>query len=180
MRETFDRPLLWGLYFVAVTVVMAVDLVADVLDGEGGLHLILEGVIALFALGGGALMAGELRRRRQLSGRLRADLARAHADAMRWRGEAQELLQGLGAAIDRQFAAWQLSPAERDVALLMLKGLSHKEIAEVRATSERTVRQQAREVYRKAGVAGRAELAAWFLEDLLLPSTRGATGAEGA
>ena len=42
-------------------------------------------------------------------------------------------------------------------------------MAETRQTSERTVRQQALAVYRKAGLAGRAELAAFFLEDILLP-----------
>jgi DNA-binding NarL/FixJ family response regulator len=63
------------------------------------------------------------------------------------------------------------SPAEREVALLLVKGLSSNEIATVRATSERTVRQQSQAVYRKAGVAGRAELAAFFLEDLLLPGS---------
>ncbi len=51
----------------------------------------------------------------------------------------------------------------------MLKGLTHKEVAEVRATSETTIRQQALGVYRKAGLRNRSELAAFFLEDLLLP-----------
>jgi hypothetical protein len=32
-----------------------------------------------------------------------------------------------------------------------------------------TVRQHAVAVYRKSGLAGRAELSAFFLEDLLLP-----------
>ena len=77
-----------------------------------------------------------------------------------------------GAAINRQFETWALSPAERDVALLQLKGLRHKEIAELRKTSERTVRQQALSVYRKAGLSGRTDLAAFFLEDLLLPGVR--------
>lgn len=54
------------------------------------------------------------------------------------------------------------------MALLLLKGLSFKEIAAVRENSERTNREQARGVYRKAGVTGRAELSAWFLEDLLV------------
>ncbi len=53
--------------------------------------------------------------------------------------------------------------------LLLLKGLSLRDVAQARSTSERTVRQQALAVYRKAGLAGRAELAAFFLEDLLLP-----------
>jgi DNA-binding NarL/FixJ family response regulator len=55
------------------------------------------------------------------------------------------------------------------VALLLLKGLSLKEIAAVRATSERTIRAQARSVYSKAGLTGRASLSAFFLEDLLAP-----------
>ena len=80
------------------------------------------------------------------------------------------MLQGLGAAIDRQFDRWALTPAEREVALLQLKGLRHKAIADLRNTSERTVRQQALAVYRKSGLNGRNDLAAFFLEDLLLPS----------
>jgi DNA-binding CsgD family transcriptional regulator len=71
--------------------------------------------------------------------------------------------------------AWQLSAAEREVALLLLKGLSTKEIATVRATSERTAREQARAVYAKAGLAGRAALSAYFLEDLLAPIERDPT-----
>jgi hypothetical protein len=52
---------------------------------------------------------------------------------------------------------------------LVLKGLSHKDIAERCGRSERTVRQHAVAVYRKSGLAGRAELAAYFMEDLLPP-----------
>ena len=65
---------------------------------------------------------------------------------------------------------WSLTPAEKEVALLLLKGLSHKEIAQARSITEATARQQARAVYRKAGLSGRNELAAFFLEDLLLPA----------
>lgn len=72
--------------------------------------------------------------------------------------------------IDQEFAKWGLTAAEREVALLMLKGFRHKEIAGLRATSERTVRQQAASVYRKAGVNGRAEFAAYFFEDRLSPA----------
>ena len=81
----------------------------------------------------------------------------------------RELLKGLSAAIDAQFERWGLTAAEREVALLLLKGLSHKEIAVVREASVLTVRQQARSVYAKANLSGRAALSAFFLEDLLLP-----------
>ena len=62
-----------------------------------------------------------------------------------------------------------LTPAEREVALLLLKGYEHKEIASLLGRSDRTIRQHAVSVYRKSNLSGRAELAAFFLEDLLLP-----------
>ena len=87
--------------------------------------------------------------------------------------EAAELLRGLSDQIDRQFDRWDLTVAEHEVALLLLKGLRHKEIAAIRGTSERTVRQQAITIYKKAGIEGRTDLAAFFLEDLL--AARGAS-----
>jgi len=104
------------------------------------------------------------------------NLEAARQDASLRGAEAESLLRGLGEQIDRQFGAWGLTAAEREVALLMLKGLRHKEIASMRATSERTVRQQALTIYKKAGLDGRTDLAAFFLEDLLQPGSLGASG----
>ena len=70
--------------------------------------------------------------------------------------------------MNKQFSDWKLSPTEHDVALLLIKGLSMKEIAEVRQVKEKTVRQQATQIYAKSGCAGRHELAAHFIEDLIL------------
>ena len=69
--------------------------------------------------------------------------------------------------IQWQFNEWLLSPSETEVALLLLKGLSIKEIADARATQEKTVRKQASAIYEKSGLAGRHELSAWFFEDML-------------
>jgi len=97
------------------------------------------------------------------------DLEVARLQGQRWRNESRALLAGLGEAIDSQFSRWNLTEAEREVALLLLKGLSRKEVAGIRATTERTIRAQARSVYSKAGLTGRAALSAFFLEDLLTP-----------
>jgi DNA-binding CsgD family transcriptional regulator len=97
------------------------------------------------------------------------DLELARVQGQRWRTEARTHLKGLGDAIELQFSRWNLTEAEREVALLLLKGLSHKETATVRAVSERTVREQARSIYAKAGLTGRTALSAFFLEDLLAP-----------
>jgi DNA-binding CsgD family transcriptional regulator len=100
------------------------------------------------------------------------DLDAARIQGRQWRDETRALLKGLGEAIDRQFLTWKLTEAEREVGLLILKGLSLKEIAATRVTSERTIRAQARSIYAKAGLSGRAALSAFFLEDLLAPIER--------
>ncbi|MBP9892579.1 MAG: response regulator transcription factor [Planctomycetes bacterium] len=155
--------------FAAVGVMMVADIVWDTTSGTSLGHMAVEIAVALVSLGAATLLALRLK---QAAGEVRAlavDLSATRAEAERWRKEAHTLLQGLGEAIDKQFARWQFTPAERDVALLLLKGLSHKEVARVRKVSERTARQQSLAIYKKAGVEGRAELAAFFLEDLFLP-----------
>ena len=66
-----------------------------------------------------------------------------------------------------RFNAWGLTPAERDVALFAIKGLSTAEIAGLRGTSEGTVKAQSNAIYRKAGVSSRSQLLSLFIEDLL-------------
>jgi len=62
-----------------------------------------------------------------------------------------------------------LIPAEQEIAMSLIKGLSFREVAELRQTREKTARQHAANVYRKAGLSGRHELAGWFFEDLFNP-----------
>ena len=74
---------------------------------------------------------------------------------------------GMNVQIEREFERWGLTSAERSVAHLTLKGLRLKDIARARNTSDRTVRQQAQAIYRKAGLDGRTDLSAYFLESVL-------------
>jgi DNA-binding CsgD family transcriptional regulator len=97
------------------------------------------------------------------------DLEIARAEGEDWRGKVQSHLAGLKGAMDKQFEAWGMTAAEREVGLLILKGLSHKEIAALRATTDATVRQQAQAIYRKANLPGKTAFSAYFLEDLFVP-----------
>jgi DNA-binding CsgD family transcriptional regulator len=155
--------------FGVIAALIGWDLVMDYESGTDWLHLAVESLILLMAAAGLVWLGVRFLRLRDATQLLQRDLMAAQAEARRWREETRDLLRGLGVAIERQFERWKLTPAESEVGLLLLKGLSHKEAARARGTSERTVRQQARSLYLKAGLAGRSELAAFFLEDLLLP-----------
>ncbi|MEZ4218576.1 MAG: LuxR C-terminal-related transcriptional regulator [Myxococcota bacterium] len=133
------------------------------------LRELVEPTLLVMTAAGVVHLLGRTRSQHREQMALIRDLEVARSEGAQWRSDMRELLKGLSTAIDAQFDRWDLTPAEREVALLMLKGLSHKEIAVVRDTSERTVRQQARAIYAKANLSGRAALSAFFLEDLLLP-----------
>ena len=82
----------------------------------------------------------------------------------------QKLRQASGLFMEHlaeRFDSWGLTPAERDVALFAIKGMSIQEIARMRDTSEGTVKAQTYAIYRKAGVAGRPQLLSLFIEDLM-------------
>ena len=168
-HETAMR-LLLALALLSITVGGSTDLLLDRPQRWLSFHVVFESTMVAGAL----LMATTLwlgwwRSERSLT-ELRRSLGARAEERDAWRARAQEALEGLAAAIDHQFAAWQLTPAEREVALLLLKGHSHKQVAHATGRSERTARQHAVSVYQKAGLAGRAELAGYFLEDLVLPA----------
>lgn len=176
---TSDRSLLTGTLasFLLMAGLAGLDLVSDFREGTTIGHVFVEGLILVVGLLGAAFVARKLiavtRMARAASAEassLAGELAKSAAEAERWRGQVRDVMRGLGAAIDEQFDRWQLTPAEKEVGLLLLKGLSHKDVAEMRSVTEATARQQARGLYKKAGLTGRHDLAAFFLEDLMLPA----------
>lgn len=97
------------------------------------------------------------------------DLDVARTEGRDWRNKVQAQLNGLRLEITNQFDEWGMTDAERDVGLLILKGLSHKEIASLRGTTEATVRQQAQSIYARSNLPGKSAFSAYFLEDLFTP-----------
>ena len=147
----------------------SIDLLMDRPEDWLSFHVIFETLM----IAGAVVMATTLwmgwwRSARSVD-ELRRSLEARSEERDAWRSSAEHALEGLSRAIDHQFDVWELTPAEREIALLLLKGHSHKAIAKHTQRSAQTVRQHAAAVYKKAGLSGRAQLAAFFLEDLMLP-----------
>ncbi|GJM03073.1 MAG: hypothetical protein DHS20C08_15740 [Rhodomicrobium sp.] len=69
--------------------------------------------------------------------------------------------------LEELFRDWKLTAAEKDVAMLIIKGVSFKDIAASRHSREGTAKAQANAIYRKAGVTGRNELVALLLDEFI-------------
>lgn len=167
LEQTTDTVIIALLLVIATGGV--VDLILDAPERWVTPHVAFEIVLVGTSLGVAIYLLRALRSAARSLAETEAALASRRAERDAWRRSARTFLTGLGQAIDERFDAWGLTPAERQVALLLIKGMSHKEIAAATGRSERTARQHAVAAYRKAGVSGRAELAAFFLEDLMLP-----------
>jgi len=171
-NDLYDvKHLKYGILIYAVIFgLIMVDIVSDYQEGIEISHIAIELIVLFSATIGLSLLAKAYYQHKQHQiSVLKTDLSTAQAEAKRWQAESRDLVQGLAKQIYKQFESWQLTEAESEVGLLLLKGFSHQEIANIRQVSERTAREQARALYRKAGLTNRAELSAFFLEDLLLP-----------
>lgn len=162
-RQTVALAGLMLLQTIAAVFFVA-DAFSDLIEDLGSPHSVLEALVAL------ALILGVV-----LSGwQLRQTLER-----MREQERALDVARGeFSTIIEAQFSEWGLTPAERDVGQLALKGIELADIARLRGAAQGTVRAQLTRIYAKAGVSGRPQFAAWFVEDLLSGGLREPESAE--
>lgn len=172
-----DRTIRWLALGAVAMVALLLTLELSQADEPVTVLDIAGEVLSVVLLVGGSVMSVLLALRLQVireeSRDLRVDLQAVRRESRAWREAMASQLQDLGAAIGRQFEAWNLTAAEQEVGLLLLKGFSHKEIARLRRTSEATIRQQAAAIYQKADLGGRAALSAYFLDDILAGPVNG-------
>ena len=162
--------LLLSIYFLFVLGFVAWELFEGLTEmGRRGVSWEILGELTLLLMTATGLaylvflIARHKREKAQLAqqlGAVREQLATSNARFREGKKEFSRLMQW-------QFDEWGLTPSEQEIAYLLLKGLSFREVAAARNTKEKTVRQQATAIYTKAGLNGRNELAAWFFEDLL-------------
>jgi DNA-binding CsgD family transcriptional regulator len=153
--------------FCMVALASGADLLADLLHGASTQHIVKEASIIFLSVLAIAWMIVELNQRAKKIHDLKAELEIAAQSRFSAQDYVIEGRKQLRQVVEKQFAEWQLTSSETEVGWLLLKGLSLKEIAVIRDTLEKTVRQQASSIYRKSGVPGRHAFSAWFIEDIL-------------
>lgn len=161
------KDLLLTATLIVIMLLNAVDVVTDIGLGVPMWHIIEEGIIVLISAIAVTYLLLEMRRRTQQLDHLVDTLSAADQQLQNITTEMKNARREYSETIHHQFDEWRLTQSEQQVAMLLLKGLSFKEIAAVRTTREKTVRQQASTIYGKSHLEGRHEFSAWFLEDFL-------------
>ncbi len=165
-----ERLIISGILLL-ISLMTTFDLLTDLKEGVVWWHVAIEGSVAVIALigvyfliKGTFTLRKSLKKERELSAMLTEENSHRKKSS-------KKFLDGLSKSIDTQLEKWQLTKSEKEVAFLLIKGFSLKEIAEYRSTAEKTTRAQATSIYAKSGVSGRSQLSAFFLEDLLIPQS---------
>src|SRR5262245_61130909 len=129
-----DESSRWGVVWAIAAILagIAILLALEVADEPhvtlgSLLYELIEPTATVLTAAGVIYLLQRTKRQHEEQMSLLRDLEVARAEGAQWRHDMRELLKGLGSAIDAQFDRWQLTAAEREVAMLMLKGLSHKE-----------------------------------------------------
>ncbi len=157
-------------FLLTISIFLIIDIIADYLSGcTGLLHLIAEGIIAALSMFGAFWISTRSVALIDIQIQLEKQIKNKDDKIQKLEAEHIKLAEGIGSIIDSKFNEWQLTGSEKEIGLLLLKGLTLKEVADLRGTSESTVRQQSAKIYEKSGVKGRVELSAYFMEDFLQP-----------
>lgn len=153
------------LWVAVIQVVCAVGFLTDLviefpdprawpyLSASGVVHLVTElGIMALLVVG--VVLA------RQAIRQAAQERDRARAELRSLRGDFDRILQA-------HFSLWNLTPAQRDIALLTLRGLPIERIAQLRGSAPGTVKAHLNAIYRAGGFHTRSELVGFFMDELL-------------
>jgi DNA-binding CsgD family transcriptional regulator len=156
-------------FFLLLIIIFKVfDLYIDFANNVKTHHIIQEVMLVLLSLGLFIYLAFDIRLRSQQALLLANNLKNEKQRSENLSKQVLDTKKAFFNAMYEQFDTWQLTPTEKEVALLLVKGLTNNEIAVVREKSEKTISHQSSAVYKKAGVKGRHELVALFFDDLII------------
>lgn len=123
----------------------------------------MESVIALFSIAGIYFLFKELKDNK-------TDIENAQEVIESLKTKNQKLSDinlDFWKSVQNQFISWGLTQAEKDIAILLLRGLSNQQIAAIRGKSLKTIENQAFSIYQKSGTTGKLEFIAFFISPLL-------------
>lgn len=143
------------------------DVLTDISLGVPIWHIFSESLIVAISGIGAIFLIKEIYAKTSNVAKLKKELMISDDKLKNISAEMMNARTQYAEVIHSQFEQWSLTKSEQEVAMLLLKGLSFREISSLRNTKEKTVRQQASLIYNKVGVQGRHEFAAWFLEDFM-------------
>lgn len=159
------------IFFLVIAVLTIADIIFDFSEGVGFRHLFVEFIVLFICLVGFNFYFDKLKARTKLN---EAKFKQIESESRNFQNELLVVKDELSTfknqfkqELEKQFSAWRLTPAESEIGVLLLKGLSLKEISETRNSNEKTVRAQCTSIYKKSDLKGRSQFSSYFLDFII-------------
>lgn len=153
------------VFFVAYDLLTDIDLTESFKDIF--IHFFVEGIILSGSLAALYLCFKMLKVENSTKNRAIAALKDSRRSEYSYRRKAKNFIVAFHHILFGEFKKWNLTKAEREIAIFILKGLTTEEIALIRSTSIKTIRNQCSSIYEKTNLSGKSELISYFLSELI-------------
>ncbi len=155
------------LFLIVIAGFNLLDIYTDTQMNAPLFHLIEEVVVTLITVVLITMLLLQLKKSTTKFNELKIELNSMESLLLKQSKTMRKNREAYSKIIHKQFIEWSFSNSEKETAYMLLKGLSLKEIAELRGVKEKSVRQQSSNLYTKANLEGRHQLSAWFFEDFV-------------
>lgn len=171
LMVNLNKNMKFSAYFLCILLLAAFDIWFDFQHGIPFRYLIFEGLVFFLALVGfnfflQRFLDGSKQQKVRLSS-LQKEVDRKDQQLGDLSKKLKSFKEAFAEDVENTFREWEFTKAETQVAGLLLKGLSIKEIATIRNANENTVRSQCTSIYRKSKLANRSQLSSYFFDDLI-------------
>jgi DNA-binding CsgD family transcriptional regulator len=172
VTKSFYKEKLTITYFlIGIFLLVVLKISLNILTGANIFNIFFDLVLELAILGLVIMMVNFVwkyfRDEEQTREIIRHDLEATKKIAQAFEKKSQGLVKEFQSYVHHEFNQWQLSQSEKEISLLILEGLSSKDMSQKRFTSERTIRNQCAAIYQKSKLAGKNDFCAYFLKEFL-------------
>ncbi len=158
--------ILYISFMIGITIFGISDIIMNYYHIKTILHKIAEVGFVIIAVASGTYMWYSNRLSEKNLIEANSIIGEQKEELIEWKRKHGATLLEMREIIIERFKKWGLTPSEVELAIYLIRGFSHKQISGLLEKSERTVRNQSISIYKKTGMTGRSELAAYFLEDI--------------
>jgi len=137
MKNLKIKDIILIVMLLIVIIINTADFLKDIGQGDEWMHIGLEILTVCLSLWGIFMLVNSIKKRSLEIDLLSQQVEQANSDLELTHHKLKKIGREYSKYLHKQFEAWELTPSEKEVALVLLKGLSFKEIAELRNTKEK-------------------------------------------
>ncbi len=137
MKNLRVNEVIFIIMLLVIIIINGIDFIKDMNQGDELLHISLEILIVALSIWGIVILVSMACKRTDEIDALNQKVEKAEINLELSRSKLKEIGHVYSRYIHKQFEVWKLTPSEKEVALILLKGLSLKKLQKLEVPKKR-------------------------------------------